>query len=208
MSGGLAAEVVSEGYLLLESRSLAIIFQHSKKVPTFFFLLCMGMKTRLFYVWHLWMVLSLSLPFQGSKWFKICFFYSMIRAYVIHHRCKRCKFRSSVSAVFLVWAFNISGRPLSGFAQKICRGFKDILQMKVSTKLVHKKSFLVKQSVFCQNSLEFNEVSKHLNRSVSFPCHFPAVISSIMSPRTVNDQRTEIKDERGLWFIYFNFYKL
>lgn len=103
--------------------------------------------------------------------------------------------------------FNISGRPLSGFPQKTCSEFKDILQMKSSTKLVH-KNFLVERSVFFLNSLDLNEVSKQLNRSIRFPCHFPTVIPSIMSPRTVNDQRTEIKDERGLWFIYFDFYTL
>lgn len=55
------------------------------------------------------------------------------------------------------------------------------------------KNFLAKKSVFCCNSLEFNEVSKQLNRSISFPCGFPTVISYIMSPRTVNDQRKKLK---------------
>jgi len=94
------------------------------------------------------MVLSVCPPFQALDQFKDCFFCVMIRAYVMHQRCNRCKYRSPLCAEFSVWALNITGRPLSSFVQKNCIRFKDFLQMNISTKLVCKKVFLSRKQCF------------------------------------------------------------
>lgn len=114
----------------------------------------------------------------------------MTKAGVKHLRCRRCK---SSSVQSFQSGLLTCQELLSCFGQKICNGFRDILQIKISTKPAHEKVSLSRNGCFVTIPLSLMQYP----RSISFPCHFPAVISSIMSWRAVNDQRTEIKDERS-----------